>query len=50
MTMTDLQQRAINMPAARAVQVEPGSWNHFERIPPRAGDRYTTTVGLTVNR
>jgi hypothetical protein len=47
---TELQRRALAMPAARAYQVEPGSWNHFERLPPRPGDRYTTTIGLTVNR
>ena len=48
--MNELQQRAIAMPAARAHQVKPGSWDHFERLPPRPGDRWITTIGLTVNR
>jgi hypothetical protein len=47
---SELQRRALAMPAARAHHVRPGSWDHFERIPLRPGDRYLTTVGLTVNR
>jgi hypothetical protein len=47
MTLTMLQQQAIQSPAARAFHVYP---EHFERIPPRPGDRWITTIGLSVNR
>jgi hypothetical protein len=44
---TELQRRAMAMPAARAAQVKPGTWDHFERV---VGDSDNATIGLTVNR
>ncbi len=45
--LTELQHRAMLMPAARATHVKPGSWDHFERV---IGDSDNATIGLTVNR
>jgi hypothetical protein len=45
--LTELQRRALANPAARAADVKPGSWDHFERVP---ASQYHATVGLTANR
>jgi hypothetical protein len=44
---TELQRRALALPAARAMHVRPGSWDHFEQV---RGGQYGALVGLTVNR